>query len=408
MRIPATAIAAIHPAASRSLGWWGRLSALSFGVGGVIGIGLALALANPESAEGAAMERPSPAKQQFTAASGRAVFSGQGKKALARLQPDTIEAALTKARPFKYWGPRTDRERAAQCLAAAAWYEIGDDRTGQRAVVQTVINRVNHPGFPNSVCGVVFEGSQRSTGCQFTFTCDGSLSRRRPSARAWERALSVANDALDGFVDASIGSATHYHADYVTPWWSAHLKRLTAVGPHVFYRWSGNRGTLRAPGRLDAELDYQTLVKRSTEGRAEISAETGTGENAQMTRVEAANIAAGSAIPSATIAPAKPVGKAIFLQVNDQQPSGRWAISALNACAGRKDCQVIAYDSAGAVGANKSRSPGQFDRPRFLFLRDAKSGMDIALWDCERAPRPSPSQCLPSDGPALKSLLRER
>lgn len=131
---------------------------------------------------------------------------------------------------------------AVDCLTAAIYYEAASESlTGQRAVAQVVLNRVRHPAYPNSVCGVVFQGSQRSTGCQFTFTCDGSL-RRRPSAGGWLRARSVAAAALSGHVEASVGYATHYHTLFVVPYWSSSLTKLRTVGSHIFYRWSGGSG----------------------------------------------------------------------------------------------------------------------------------------------------------------------
>src|SRR3546814_8953065 len=72
-------------------------------------------------------------------------------------------------------------------MAAAMLYEAGDDSKCQLAVGQVVINRVRHPAFPKSICEVVFQGSDRATGCQFTFTCDGALARRYSDA-AWKRA----------------------------------------------------------------------------------------------------------------------------------------------------------------------------------------------------------------------------
>ncbi|WP_398286925.1 cell wall hydrolase [Sphingomonas daechungensis] len=65
-------------------------------------------------------------------------------------------------------------------MTSAVYYEAGQESLdGQRAVAQVVLNRVRHPAFPANVCGVVYEGSTRATGCQFTFTCDGSLMRGR-------------------------------------------------------------------------------------------------------------------------------------------------------------------------------------------------------------------------------------
>lgn len=102
---------------------------------------------------------------------------------------------------------------------------------------------MRHPAYPNSICGVVFQGSQRVTGCQFTlFTCDGPL-RRRPSATAWQRARSVAAAALSGYVEQNVGHATHYHANFVVPYWSSSLTKIGAIGAHIFYRWSGRNGT---------------------------------------------------------------------------------------------------------------------------------------------------------------------
>jgi hypothetical protein len=109
------------------------------------------------------------------------------------------------------------------------------------AVAQVVLNRVRHPAFPKSVCGVVYEGSQLETGCQFTFTCDGALQRGRDPA-AWDEARKVALRALDGRVVAAVGTATYYHADYVFPAWATTLVKMATVGPHIFYRQPGEEG----------------------------------------------------------------------------------------------------------------------------------------------------------------------
>ena len=84
------------------------------------------------------------------------------------------------ARPFLFRGSDADLARATDCLAAAQLYEAGDDAIGEQAVAQVVLNRVRHPAFPKTVCGVVFQGQERRTGCQFTFTCDGAQPCRWP------------------------------------------------------------------------------------------------------------------------------------------------------------------------------------------------------------------------------------
>ena len=100
---------------------------------------------------------------------------------------------------------------------------------------------MRHPAYPNTVCGVVFQGQERSTGCQFSFTCDGAMNRP-PNPESWARAKAVATAALNGSVAAEVGMATHYHADYVSPYWAERLVKLRKIGVHIFYRWTGAWG----------------------------------------------------------------------------------------------------------------------------------------------------------------------
>lgn len=134
--------------------------------------------------------------------------------------------------------PLEDHDRAVECLTLAIAYESGfEPIEGQRAVAEVVMNRVRAPGFPKSVCNVVFAGSTRRTGCQFTFTCDGSLARRLPE-RVMLTARTIAEDALNGRLTPEVPGATHYHADYVNPYWAPSLIRVTKIGAHIFYRSS--------------------------------------------------------------------------------------------------------------------------------------------------------------------------
>lgn len=135
-----------------------------------------------------------------------------------------------------------DRERALSCLTAAIYYEAASEPDdGQRAVAQVVLNRMAHPAYPKTVCGVVFQGSERATGCQFTFTCDGAL-MRKPSRYFWSRAETVARAALGGYVYAPVGLATHYHTFAVHPYWADSLNFIGQIGAHRFYRMHGPAG----------------------------------------------------------------------------------------------------------------------------------------------------------------------
>lgn len=150
------------------------------------------------------------------------------------------------ARPFVLNASAEDRARAEECLTQAIYYEAAVEPVeGMAAVAQTVLNRLRHAGYPKSVCGVVYEGSLRATGCQFSFTCDGSLARI-PNPVLWERARGVARRALNGYVMTAVGTATHYHADYVAPYWAPTLYKITQIGRHIFYRWTGPAGLPRA------------------------------------------------------------------------------------------------------------------------------------------------------------------
>jgi spore germination cell wall hydrolase CwlJ-like protein len=150
-------------------------------------------------------------------------------------------APVQAARPFDISGDNLDHRRALLCLTQAVYYEAGfEPMTGRRAVAQVVLNRMRHPAFPKSVCGVVYQGSNTPV-CQFSFVCDGSL-YRAPARDSWKQAEEVAREALDGYVERSVGSATHYHADYVAPRWAPMLTKITQLGAHIFYRWPGGWG----------------------------------------------------------------------------------------------------------------------------------------------------------------------
>jgi len=141
-----------------------------------------------------------------------------------------------------------ESSRELECLSEAVYYEArGETPSGQAAVAQVVLNRVRHPSFPKSICGVVFQGAYKRVGCQFSFACDGSMRRSREPG-AWKRAQKVATRALSGGVMTDVGAATHFHTTGVSPGWGPRLLRVAQVGMHVFYRFGGRSG---APGSFN-------------------------------------------------------------------------------------------------------------------------------------------------------------
>ena len=128
--------------------------------------------------------------------------------------------------------------RERDCLATAVYFEArGESAKGQKAVAEVILARTRVPGRPKSICGVVYEGSSRRTGCQFSFTCDG-IADRVHSHGAWRQAMRVATNVMrtGGKVNPVAGGATFYHADYVSPGWASRMVKVAEIGQHKFYR----------------------------------------------------------------------------------------------------------------------------------------------------------------------------
>jgi spore germination cell wall hydrolase CwlJ-like protein len=123
-----------------------------------------------------------------------------------------------------------------QCLARAVYFEArSESELGQRAVAQVIINRSRDPAYPNTICGVIYQGAERPNSCQFSFACDG-LSDEPKTRAQWAMAQKIAKQAMAGKSEVTfVAAATHYHADYVTPKWSHSLRRIMKIGRHIFY-----------------------------------------------------------------------------------------------------------------------------------------------------------------------------
>jgi spore germination cell wall hydrolase CwlJ-like protein len=224
-----------------------------------------------------------------------------------------------------------DQMRSLDCMTQAVYYEAGNQsEDGQRAVAQVVINRVRHPAWPNSVCGVVYQGAMRAGGgCQFTFTCDGSLGRA-PMPALWAQARRIAAEALAGRTFAPVGMSTFYHANYVFPSWAPRLVKTAVIGAHMFYRLPGLAG---APGAFsDAYAGGEPVVRGSS----------------YMARSSAAIPAVANAQPWAAPAAAAPVP-------SDIPQDRRWSPSNLPASTIREEYSQSGQWRADAPGAVTGR-----------------------------------------------------
>lgn len=164
-------------------------------------------------------------------------------RSLAKLavtaKPGNIEDSfkLPKAEKQKIIAQRRVRQAEENCLARAIYFEArSESALGQMAVAKVILNRVKSPHYPKTICGVVYQGTQRRNSCQFSFACDGQPDDVRQPA-SWAQAKSIAQRAIRGDVNLGRGmhDATSYHADYVTPRWSRTLRKVSRIGRHIFY-----------------------------------------------------------------------------------------------------------------------------------------------------------------------------
>lgn len=194
------------------------------------------------------------------------------EEALSRyggLERDSAVLARMKSFEPVHLAKAEEMSRQMKCLAEAVYYEARSESTsGQLAVAEVIMNRVKDHRYPNTACDVVYQGATRTTGCQFTFTCDGALDRK-PRGSKWAAAKSIAAHVYLGFEEKRTAGATHYHATYVNPVWNSGLIKTSKIGTHIFYRfprgaeWASARAAQQA--RFDREAsgdsgDTSTIV----------------------------------------------------------------------------------------------------------------------------------------------------
>jgi hypothetical protein len=230
-----------------------RASARALASGLMLGSGIGLVLggaywmgerAQLDASHARAARLADAAAHSFSVSALRGEIQAMGPGALYLAQRhDPFPGALATLRGGP--GPDSAARFSAQesasdlaCLTDAVYYEArGETVAGQAAVAQVVLNRVRHPAFPKSVCGVVFQRAEAGEGCQFSFVCDGSMRRER-EPNAWRRAQEIAERALEGSVMSTVGKATHFHVVGLDPGWGPSLARVAQVGLHVFYRFT--------------------------------------------------------------------------------------------------------------------------------------------------------------------------
>jgi hypothetical protein len=217
----------------------------------------------------------------------------------------------------------------SDCLAQAVYYEArGEGVDGMRAVAQVILNRVRHPAFPKSICGVVYQGANRRVSCQFSFTCNGAMGRP-VEAYNWRRSREVASAALEGYVMKSVGTATHFHATYVAPGWSNTMVRVGTVGSHVFYQFRG-RGS-----RIDNSLES---VQTSEAPAVLVQAST----TETVSTSDALNAAQVAPATPATVAPTGEARAQLVSAVNKADAAQGKAIQVKTVITGKSAQDIVA------------------------------------------------------------------
>jgi spore germination cell wall hydrolase CwlJ-like protein len=286
-----------------------------------------------------------------------------------------------------------DDARAVDCLAAAAWYEAGDSMTGQQAVIQVVLNRMRHAIFPKTVCGVVFEGSERPTGCQFSFTCDGSL-HRIPSSLEWTRARGAAVVAMHGLVFAPVGYATHYHTNWVVPKWNTTVDKVARVETQLFYRWPGTMGQPRAfTGQHQGTEPVIAALATISQAHRPVGV-----ASASPLPPPPAPAESRAAPPPGVATPND--GRMTLIAVHASDFPGKLALAALAICRDERarPCTVAGYlGEHGAIATDTLGHPRlPPETPDFYYFHDASRNREVALWNCAAFTRSNPAQCLPA------------
>jgi spore germination cell wall hydrolase CwlJ-like protein len=199
-------------------------------------------IAGPVAAAPVALPVRPPGKNLFVtsataAASSPLPASRYGWSDLMRMAAMKGGDGEEPAKPFGALSEKEFRARELRCMATAVYFEArGESVRGQIAVGQVIMNRVRSDFYPNTICGVVFQGQWNKNACQFSFACDGVTDAPKEKEQ-WAEALDVAKQVISGKVYLNdIAGATHYHAVYVRPDWRRDVKRIKQIGVHIFYK----------------------------------------------------------------------------------------------------------------------------------------------------------------------------
>lgn len=145
--------------------------------------------------------------------------------ALVLMTPNALLALQSPVRN-KYSEPRL---KDVHCLAKNIYHEArGEPLEGQLAVAQVTMNRLRHPNFAGSVCGVVYEYKQ------FSWTLEKP--KKIADQRAWDSAIKLSKLVLSNQVEnPKLKTALYFHTRQIRPYWSKGKRIVAVIGNHIFY-----------------------------------------------------------------------------------------------------------------------------------------------------------------------------
>ena len=120
---------------------------------------------------------------------------------------------------------------AAACLSLALYHESrGENLLGQLMVAKVIINRVQSPRWPSSMCNVITQDRQ------FSFYRKDNTPKPRDEV-AWAKAQKLATDIINDPNILPPSTVNHYHTPNVHPVWRKGLHMIARIGNHIFYSY---------------------------------------------------------------------------------------------------------------------------------------------------------------------------
>ena len=181
---------------------------------------------------------PAFALQPATASDLSSAFPPEALKDALRHE-NAMASAISLGRVAVLTSPRPEeRPEGSKVRYSGRWLRSLAKPTGGKqwaCLAEVILNRVDSPKFPNSICKVVRQGTGRKHACQFSYNCDGKL-EYIANGEAYDQAKRVARVSMDRKTRPLTKGATYYHATFVSPSWARSFQHVTTIGVHKFYK----------------------------------------------------------------------------------------------------------------------------------------------------------------------------